>query len=81
MDSKIVLDFFKEITLIPRESGHEEPMTLYLQKFAESRHLQCKTDKTGNVLIVKEASKGKENVPPLVLQAHQDMVCEKVGGF
>ncbi len=81
MDSKIVLDFFKEITLIPRESGHEEPMTAYLQKFAKSRHLQCKTDKTGNVLIVKEASKGKENVPPLVLQAHQDMVCEKVGGF
>ena len=81
MDSKIVLDFFKEITLIPRESGHEEPMTAYLQKFAKSRHLQCKTDKTGNVLIVKEASKGKENVPPIVLQAHQDMVCEKVGGF
>ena len=81
MDSKKVLDFFREITLIPRESGHEEPMTRFLEIFAANRGLLSKTDKTGNVLIVKDASKGKENVPPLVLQAHQDMVCEKVGGF
>ena len=81
MDAKKVLDFFKEITLIPRESGHEEPMTAYLQKFAADRGLECRTDETGNVLIVKQAAPGKENVPALVLQAHQDMVCEKVGGY
>ena len=81
MDSASVLSFFKEITKIPRESGHEEPMTAYLQQFAASRGLECRTDKTGNVLIVKEAAPGKENVPALVLQAHQDMVCEKHADF
>ena len=81
MNSATVLQFFKEITAIPRESGHEEPMTKYLQDFAAARGLQCKTDKTGNVVITKPASKGKENVPTLVLQAHQDMVCEKNPGF
>lgn len=81
MNAETVLDFFKEITRIPRESGHEGPMTAYLQEFASKRSLECRTDKTGNVVIVKEASPGKENVPVLVLQAHQDMVCEKHDGF
>ena len=81
MDSAQVLSFFQEITRIPRESGHEGPMTAYLQKFAADRGLECRTDKCGNVLIVKEAAPGKENVPALVLQAHQDMVCEKNAGF
>ena len=81
MDSASVLHFFKEITRIPRESGHEGPMTAYLQQFAAQRNLECRTDKTGNVVIVKEAAPGKEQVPPLVLQAHQDMVCEKNADF
>ncbi|MCQ2158806.1 MAG: aminoacyl-histidine dipeptidase [Bacteroidales bacterium] len=77
MDSNTVLEIFKEITRIPRESGHEAPMTRYLLDWAESNGLAAKRDEIGNVLITKEASKGKENVPVLVLQAHQDMVCEK----
>ena len=81
MDSASVLQFFQEITRIPRESGHEEKMTQYLQHFAAKRNLPCKTDKIGNVLICKPASPGKENVPTLVLQAHQDMVCEKNADF
>ena len=81
MNAETVLDFFKEITRIPRESGHEGPMTAYLQEFAKSRGLECRTDKTGNVVIVKEAAQGKENIPILVLQAHQDMVCEKHAHF
>ena len=81
MDSASVLKIFKEITCIPRESGHEEKMTEYLQQFAAKLGLPCKTDKTGNVVITKPASKGKEDVPALVLQAHQDMVCEKNAGF
>lgn len=80
MDSKAVLDIFKEITAIPRESGHEAPMTAWLQEWAASRSLACKTDETGNVLITREAAPGKENVPTIVLQAHQDMVCEKNAG-
>ena len=76
-----LLRIFKDITRIPRESGHEEQMTAYLQQFAAERGLACKTDKTGNVVIIKEASPGKENVPTLVLQAHQDMVCEKLANF
>ena len=80
MDSQSVLEIFKEITRIPRESGHEEKMTAFLQKFAADRGLDCRTDATGNVVITREAALGKENVPAIVLQSHQDMVCEKNSG-
>lgn len=80
MDSQKVLEIFKEITKVPRESGHEEQIVAWLNDFAESHGLEHKTDKVGNVLIVKPADAGKENVPTLVLQAHSDMVCEKNAG-
>ena len=77
MNSDSVLEIFREITKIPRESGHEEKMTAFLQNFAKEHGLGCRTDATGNVVITKEASKGKEDVPAIALQRHQDMVCEK----
>lgn len=80
MNSEKVLSYFKEITRIPRESGHEEQIIAYLQNFANENGLECKTDEAGNVLIVKEAAPGFENVPAIVLQSHSDMVCEKNEG-
>ena len=80
MNSEKILSFFKEITTVPRESGHEEQIIAYLQKFASDRNLAQKTDAAGNVLIVKEAAPGFENVPAIVLQSHSDMVCEKNEG-
>ena len=80
MNSEKVLSLFKEITKIPRESGHEEQIITYLQDFAAQRNLECKTDDAGNVLIVKEAASGYEDVPAIVLQSHSDMVCEKNEG-
>lgn len=80
MNSESVLDIFREITRVPRESGHEEKMIEFLQKFAAEHNLACKTDATGNVVITKEATPGKENIPAIALQSHQDMVCEKIAG-
>ncbi len=80
MNSEKVLSFFKEITKIPRESGHEEHIIKYLQDFAAEHNLECKTDEAGNVLIVRDAAPGYENAPTIVLQSHSDMVCEKNEG-
>ncbi len=80
MNSEKVLSYFKEITEIPRESGHEEQIVAYLEDFARKNNLSHKTDEAGNVLIVKEAAPGFENVPTIVLQSHSDMVCEKNEG-
>lgn len=80
MTTEDILSIFKEITKIPRESGNEKHIIAYLQDFAKKHNLQCKTDRAGNVLITKEASKGKEGVPTVILQSHSDMVCEKNAG-
>ena len=80
MNSEKVLSFFKEITRIPRESGHEEHIIAYLKEFSSSRGLYYKIDGAGNVLITKDAAKGYEEVPVIVLQSHSDMVCEKNEG-
>ena len=81
MNTDKVLSFFKEITKIPRESGHEEQIIDFLKKFAQKRGLECKIDKVGNVLITKPAAKGYETRHTVVLQSHLDMVCEKNKGF
>ena len=80
MTSEQVLSHFREILTIPRESGHEEHIIAYLQKFAADRNLDCKTDEAGNVLITVPATPGRENSPTIILQSHSDMVCEKNSG-
>jgi len=80
MDTEKVLNFFRQITRIPRESGHEEQIVAFLQQFAAERGLECKTDKVGNVMIARPASPGYEDRPTVVLQGHTDMVCEKKAG-
>ena len=75
MTSDEVLSIFKDITRVPRESGHEEKIVAWLQDFAARHSLECRTDAAGNVVMVKPASSGKENVPVIVLQSHSDMVC------
>lgn len=72
-----VFRFFEEISAIPRASYHEAAVADYLVRFAEARGLSCYRDAQNNVLIKAPASRGRENVPPLLLQGHTDMVCEK----
>lgn len=80
MEANKVFSFFSDICKIPRESGHEEKIIVYLQQFARERDLLCKTDRAGNVLISKASSKGMEGASTIVLQSHSDMVCEKNSG-
>ncbi len=69
--------FFYEICQIPRASGNTQALQDWLSAFAASRGLACKCDEVGNVLISKPASSGHEQVVPVILQSHMDMVCEK----
>lgn len=68
---------FDEITKVPRPSCHEEQIREYLLDFAKKHNIEVKTDKVGNVVMRKAATKGHENAPTIILQAHMDMVCEK----
>ena len=70
-------EYFEEICRIPRPSQKEEKIGAWLMEFARQHQLEARQDKVGNVLICKEATPGKEDVPVVVLQSHMDMVCEK----
>ena len=72
-----VWHYFGEIMQIPRPSKHEERISAYLVNWGKEHGLETKSDKLGNVLIRKPASKGYEKSPLVCLQAHMDMVCEK----
>lgn len=80
MTSETILSIFKDITKIPRESGHEEKIVGYLADFAKKHSLECRTDESKNVVITREASPGFGDRPVIVLQGHTDMVCEKNAG-
>lgn len=72
-----VFYYFNEITKIPRPSKKEEKISKWLEETGKALGLATKRDKVGNVLISKPATPGKENVTPVIFQAHMDMVCEK----
>ena len=72
------LDYFKEISKIPRCSGSEEDISAYLMRFAYEKKLDTTQDNEFNVIIKKPASPGYEKADPIMLQAHMDMVCEKI---
>ena len=73
----VVLKIFEDISKIPRGSGNEKGISDYLMAFAKERGLEAKQDALLNVVIYKPGTSGKENNPPLALQSHMDMVCEK----
>lgn len=77
LNPRIVWSFFEEITKVPRPSKKEGQIIAYLQKFAAERGFACKSDSIGNLLIMKPATPGYEQLPAVVLQSHVDMVCEK----
>lgn len=73
----LVWKYFAEVAKIPRCSKHEGAIVKYVLETAKKLGLQAKADKFGNVVVSKPASPGRENVAPVALQGHLDMVCEK----
>ena len=61
-----VFEQFAKINAIPRPSKHEEKMIEYLKEFGKSHGLETEVDETGNVIIRKPATKGKEGCHQLL---------------
>lgn len=72
-----VFYYFEEISKIPHGSGNTKEISDYLTSFAREHQLRFIQDESNNVIIFKDASKGYEEAPAVMLQGHMDMVCEK----
>ena len=77
LEPKEIFYYFNEICKVPRPSKKEAKMTEWLMNTGKELGLETKRDEIGNVLISKPATPAKENVTPVIFQAHMDMVCEK----
>ena len=69
-----VFHFFEEICGIPHGSGNIDGISNYLVRFAKERNLEVIQDDIKNVIIIKEATVGYEQEPPVIIQGHMDMV-------
>ena len=77
LEPQAVFKYFEQISQIPRESGDEKAISDYMVAFAKDLGLEVIQDDVYNIIIKKQATKGYENAPTIILQGHLDMVCEK----
>ncbi|MBI4995271.1 beta-Ala-His dipeptidase [Candidatus Peregrinibacteria bacterium] len=77
LEPKKVWEFFDAITQIPRNSGKEDQMIDSLINWALTHDFELVKDTAGNLCIKVPATPGHENVAPVCLQCHADMVCVK----
>ncbi|MBT6604301.1 M20/M25/M40 family metallo-hydrolase, partial [Candidatus Bathyarchaeota archaeon] len=75
LEPQPVWDIFEQISRIPRCSKNEAQLQDWLEVWAQENGIGFKKDPVGNVLLTREST--SSDVPSLLLQAHQDMVCEK----
>ena len=83
-----VMYYFREkMCGIPRGSGKEQKIADYLVEFAREHGLECERGngtvngkQIYNVVIRKPATAGYENLDPVIVQSHIDMVCQKANG-
>jgi len=77
LEPKSVFGYFEDICSIPHGSGNMDKISNFCVDFAKKHGLEYIIDDMKNVIIIKEATPGYEEVAPIILQGHLDMVCEK----
>lgn len=76
LQPEIVFGYFEQLCSMPHGSGNEKQISDYCVSFAKEHGLRYIQDELNNVILFKDGSAGYEDHPPLILQAHLDMVCQ-----
>nr|WP_300004716.1 aminoacyl-histidine dipeptidase [Tissierella sp.] len=77
IEPKKVFNWFYELNQVPRCSGEEKQVSDFLVNFAKERDLEVYQDEIYNVIIKKPGTEGYEDLEPVIIQGHMDMVCVK----
>ena len=77
LEPESVFGFFEEICSIPHGSGNTKAISDYLVSFAKEHNVRYIQDELNNVIMFGKGTQGYEDHPPVILQGHMDMVCEK----
>lgn len=77
LEPKALWNHFSDLNAVPRPSKQEEKVIAFIMDFGKKLGLETSKDTTGNVVIKKPGTKGKEQGPVVALQSHLDMVHQK----
>ena len=72
-----VFGYFEKLCSVPHGSGNTKQISDLLVDFAKENGIRYVQDSLNNVIFFQEGTCGYEDHPPVVLQGHMDMVCEK----
>ena len=75
-----VFGYFEKICSIPHGSRNTKAISDYLVSFAQEHGLKYRQDELNNVILFQEGTCGMDKLPPVIIQGHMDMVCEKDEG-
>ena len=76
-----VLDEFKNLAAIPRQSGHEQAVSDFLKKYLTEAGFSVQQDEVYNIIADAPTSPGYEKAPLTIIQGHMDMVCVAEEGY
>lgn len=77
LEPQSVFSYFEAICGIPHGSRNTKAISDYLASFAKAHDLRYIQDESNNIIIFGKGTCGMEDHPPVILQGHMDMVCEK----
>lgn len=72
-----VFHYFEKLCSIPHGSGNTKQISDYLVSFAQKQGIDYMQDEWNNVILFQPGTAGYADHPPVILQGHMDMVCEK----
>ena len=78
LNPQIIWKNFYLLTQVPRPSGHLERVQQFLLDWAKEHGIEAFKDGAENIVMRKPATPGREKAKTAVLQAHMDMVPQKV---
>ncbi len=78
LEPKAIFENFYKLTQVPRPSGHLEKVQAFLLQWAAERGIEAFKDGGDNIVMRKPATPGMEKCKTCVMQAHMDMVPQKV---
>ena len=78
LDPQVIWKNFYLLTQVPRPSGHLEKIQQFLLDWAKEHGIEAWKDDAENIVMRKPATPGREGAKCAVLQAHMDMVPQKV---
>ena len=77
LEPAAVFAYFEKLCSIPHGSRNTKLISDYLVSFAQEQGLRYIQDGSNNVIIFQKGTCGLEDRPPVIIQGHMDMVCEK----